>query len=162
MSAVELMSSLSPDECVARLRGAVDAGGLFFGFGSKPVIGQASKGSVCLRKRIGYGNSFQTFLIGAFEPHGEGSVFRGTAGVHPLVLAFVAVWLVGLVFGGGLLCVAAAQGRAVGNQPLALALLPLMGVFGAVVARFGRLPRPRGAAIPRRLRGGRPRCVRRG
>jgi hypothetical protein len=137
VSAVELVSPLPPDECVACLRGAVDLG-LFFGFGSKPVIGRVFGWSVRLRKRIGYSNSFQTFLIGAFEPHGGGSMFRGTAGVHPLVIAFVAVWYAGLVVGGGMFCVAAAQGRIVGNVPLGLALLPLMGVFFAVVVWFGR------------------------
>ena len=79
VSTVELMLPLPPDECVARLRIAVDPGGVFFGFGSKPVIGRVFRRWVCLRKRIGYRNSFQTFLIGRVEPHGEGSVFRGKA-----------------------------------------------------------------------------------
>jgi hypothetical protein len=138
MSAIQLLSPLSPDECVARLREAVDPGGLFFGFGSKPVIGRVSRRSVSLRKRIGYSNSFQTFVIGTFEPHGEGAAFRGTAGTHPLVIAFAAVWVVGLLFGFGMMVVAETQGRAVGDLPLGLAGLALMLALGALGVRLAR------------------------
>jgi hypothetical protein len=138
MSAVELMSSLLPDECVARLRGAIDPEWLFFAFGSKPVIGWVFRRRVFLRKRIGYRNSFQTILIGRVEPHGEGSVLRGTARIHPVVVVGMTVWFGALVCGGVMYCVAWVQGGLVGDPPLGLAALALMGVFGALVVLLGR------------------------
>jgi hypothetical protein len=140
VSAVELVSPLPPDECIARLRGAVDPECLFVAFGSKPLIGWVFRRRVFLRKRIVvYRNSFQTILIGRFEPHGAGSMFRGTAGLHPIVVVFMAVWFGALVCGGVMYCVAWVQGGLVGDPPLlGLAALALMGVFGALVVRFGR------------------------
>ena len=137
MSTVELLSPLSPDECVARLRVAIDPEWLFFAFGSKPVIGWVFRRRVFLRKRIGYSNGFQTFLIGRFESHGEGSVFRGTAGLHPLAVMFMTFWLGGLVYGGVMFCVAGAKAVCLGTWRLGWRLWPLW-EFSALVVRFSR------------------------
>jgi hypothetical protein len=138
VSAVELVSPLPPDECVARLRLAIDPGGLFLGFGSRPVIGRVFGRWVCLRKRIGYSNGFQTFITGAFEPRGGGSVFRGKAGLHPLVIVFMAVWYAGLVLPGVMFCRTHAQSGLLGNAPLALVPLCIIGPLGAIGLRFSR------------------------
>jgi hypothetical protein len=138
VSAVELISPLPPDECVARLRVAIDQGVMFSVFGSKPVIGWVFGRRVFLRKRIGYSNSFQTVLFGRIEPHGEGAVFRGTAGLHPFVVVFMAVWFGALVYGGVLICVAGDQDRLFANLALGLAAWAFMGVFGALTVRFCR------------------------
>ena len=125
MSTIELVSPLPLDESGARLREATDRGGLLSWFGSKPIVGRVSGRSVRLRKRIGYRNWFQTFLTGTLEPHGEGSAFRGTAGIHPLVTAFMVAWFAGVVLIGGALFVAAVQGLVVGGgQPVGLVVPP--------------------------------------
>jgi hypothetical protein len=137
--AVELVSPLPPDEAVARLREAVDRGGLPSWFGSKSVVGRVSGRSVRLHRRISYQNSFQTFLTGTLEAHGEGCAFRGTAGMHPLVTAFVVVWFAGIVLIGGAVFVAAVRRLVMGaGEPVGLIVTPLMVVFGVFMVWFGR------------------------
>jgi hypothetical protein len=132
MSAILLMSPLPPEECGARLREATDCSWLRW-FGSKPVFGRVSGLSVPLCKRIGYRNSFQTYLTGTLEPHGEGSAFRGTFGKHPLVVAFLVVWFSALVIGGSFFVIAGPEGKAVG-----LVIFPLMLAFGVMLVKFGQ------------------------
>jgi hypothetical protein len=139
VSAIELVSLLPPDEAAARLRDAIGRGGLLSWFGTKSVVGRVSGRSVRLRKRIYYRNSFQTFLTGTLEPHGEGSAFRGTASMHPFVTAFVIVWFAGVVLIGGAVFVAAIRRLVVGEgEPVGLIVPPLMVVFGVFMVCFGR------------------------
>jgi hypothetical protein len=138
VGAVEFVSPLPPDEAAARLREATDRGGLLGWFATKPVVGRVSGRSVRLRKRIGYRNSFQTYLMGTLEPHGEGSVFRGTCGVHPLVTAFMVAWFAGVVLLGGAMFVPALRGPVGGGEPFALMVSSLMVAFGAALVWFGR------------------------
>src|SRR5688572_9015178 len=79
VSSIELESPLPPEECVVRLREAIDGDGMLSLLGSKPVLGRVRGRSVRLTKRIGYRNSCQAILTGRFEPYGTGTVFRGTA-----------------------------------------------------------------------------------
>ena len=98
VNAIELVSPFPPDECVARLVAAIDHEGLLFWRaslfwrGSMPVIGRVTGRSLRLRKQIGYLNSCQTLLTGTLAPQGQGSVFRGTTGMHPFVPVFVWIW----------------------------------------------------------------------
>jgi hypothetical protein len=132
VSAIELVSPLQPDEGAARLAAAIDQGMWLSWRGSKPVVGRVSGWSIRLAKRIGYQNSFQTILRGRLAPHSRGSVFRGTAGMHPGVAFFMAVWL----------AVAACVGVAgmVGGAAQLVDAIPalLMMAFGVAVAGLGR------------------------
>jgi hypothetical protein len=138
VSAVELVSPLPPEEAAARLREATDRGGLLGWFATRPVVGRVSGRSVRLRKRIGYRNSFQTFLTGALEPNDEGSVFRGTCGMHPLVTAFLVAWFTAVILLSGGMFVQALRGPVGGGQPFVLLVTPLLGAFGAALIWFGR------------------------
>lgn len=132
MDEIVLVSPLPPDECESRLRAATDRDGLRSLFGSRPVVGRVAHGLLRLRKRIGYRNSFQAVLAGSLKPCGAGTVFRGTAGLHPLVLGFLGVWC-------GLVALAAIAGLgACLVQPAALAVPLLMAAFGGGLVGFGR------------------------
>lgn len=74
---VELTSPLPPDECAARIRDRIDAGGGRPLFAGRPVVGSVTGRSARLRRRLEYLNSFQTALEGSFDPQGGGSVSRG-------------------------------------------------------------------------------------
>jgi hypothetical protein len=149
VSAVELVSPLPPEECAARLREATDNEGLLSWFRSRPVIGRVSGRSVRLRKRIGYGNSFQAILVGRLEERDGGTVFRGKAGVSTFVTIFMAAWFCGVgLLGGAMSVIAIGEmlGVKFGERPmersLALPLVaviaPLMLTFGVGLVRFGR------------------------
>ena len=139
MRAIELVSPLPPEECEARLREATDRDGLLSWFGSRPVLGRVSGRSVRLRKRIGYRNSFQTFLTGSLEERDGSTVFRGQAGVHPLVTGFMAVWFGLLILLGGAAFVAGVGGLLGGRGHVLGVIVPAVGLaFGVGLVWFGR------------------------
>lgn len=140
---VELLSPLAPDECESRLRAATDRGGPLARFGLEPVVGRVSGGSVRLRKRIAYSNSFQTVLTGSLEGHGGGTIFRGRAGLHPLVTAFMTAWI-GVVATAGAACVVAVLVALAGRNRVGFAgivfFIPLLLLLamGVGIARYAR------------------------
>ena len=149
MSIVELISPLTPDECLARLRDATDDDGLLVSPGYRPVIGRVSGRRLRLRKRVEYGNPLQLHLVGRLESRGEGSVFCGRAQRPWPAILFVATWFAGVVVIGGALtinAVAGLLGVPVGLPPtkgdilpvLAILPLPLMLTFGIRMERHGR------------------------
>jgi hypothetical protein len=133
---VRVVSPLSPDECATRLLAAIDTGWLLSRIGSQRVIGCISTSqsgiSIRLRKRIGYHNSGQTYLMGCLEQHGQGTIFRGNAGMHPSVRVFLAVWFSLLL----LICIiVAVQFMIAGGGPLGLVLIiPVMLAAAIVVS----------------------------
>lgn len=115
-----------------------------FGVGSKPVIGKVSESSLRLRRRIRYGNSFQTFLTATMRPEFGGTVISGECAMHPLVRIFNAVWF-GIValFGGTLFLVTGWNALYGSTGPSREALwgmlVPLVLLtFGIGLVRLGR------------------------
>ena len=90
MSDFEIVSPFPPDECAVRLQEATDHR-FFSRFGSRPVVGGFHGRQVSLRKRIRYHNVFKTYLIGSLEENGQSTTFRGTAGMHPFLIVFLAI-----------------------------------------------------------------------
>jgi hypothetical protein len=90
MSDFELVSPLKPDECANRLQKVTDHW-FVSKFGSRQVISAIHGRDVSLRKRIAYHNAFQTYLIGSLMENEQGTVFRGTAGMHPFLIVFLAI-----------------------------------------------------------------------
>ena len=142
---IELRSSLSVADCVARLREAIDPPSTLFG--SRPVVGRVDSGGFRLHKRIHYRSSFQTHAMARFREAEAGTHVSCRFGVHPVILVFFVVWMsIVLVVGArGLVIVVDAvfsarpEGAAPFAVPLAGALLPLgMLVFGAGLFCFGR------------------------
>lgn len=85
-TAKEFETALTVDECVDRLKVAMDAR-----FGN--FRGKADVGGFRLRRRIGYRNSFQTIAIGVFFTGTTGTRLVCRFGPRPAVLKFFAVWL---------------------------------------------------------------------
>ena len=140
MSRVELWSSRPPGECVDRLFVAItDREGFWSFLGEKSVVGTVSGASVRLRKRIWYRNSFQASFIGTFEPHGTGTMFRGSVGLHPLVKGGVALWIAGVALGCVGSVAISVMCLLVGTAPpLGVGVPPLMLAFAALLVRGGQ------------------------
>jgi hypothetical protein len=143
---LQIYSPLQPDECARRLLAAIDSerSALFsFSslFGSRPVIGRVNSSSIRLRKRIGYRNSFQTFLTAAMRPHGTGTIIQGKFSMHTFTRVFMPIWFGGVaLFGvaGLLLSIFTRSSAQSPNTWLFLLIAPGMLLFGFVLARFGR------------------------
>src|SRR4051812_21410120 len=103
---IELIAPLPPAECASRLKAVIDTersalfsfAGLF---GSRPVVGRVTESSLRLRKRIGYRNSFQSFLTATMRPEAGGTLISGDVAMHPFVRVFMFVWFGGVVLIGG-------------------------------------------------------------
>jgi hypothetical protein len=94
---IQLLTSLTLAECVARLQAAIDSDrtvsfSVRRWFGSKPVIGSVSGTSLRLYKRITYRNSFQSQLTATLQPSADGTVISGTVGMHPVTIVFMILW----------------------------------------------------------------------
>lgn len=148
-SSTRWVSPFSPAECAERLGSAIDREGsilvsLSAYFGSKPVIGRVSAGSLRLRRRIAYRNSFQSFLFATLEPAVRGTRITAEVKMHPFVRGFMFVWLGFVVFFWGLSAfavVASATGvvEVHGSHGWLGLLAPLvMGAFGVGLVKFGR------------------------
>jgi hypothetical protein len=143
---IEVFSPFAPADCVSRLRGAIDGGVMvsLFGVGSKPVIGKVSESSLRLRRRIRYGNSFQTFLTATMRPEPGGTVISGACTMHPLVRIFNVVWFAIVALFGGTLLLATGWNALYGNggpsrETLWGILIPLVLLsFGIGLVRLGR------------------------
>jgi hypothetical protein len=142
----EFLTPLTPAQCVERLAAVVDSEqlGLFSVAGLNPVIGEVTESSLRLRKRIGYRNSFQTYLTAALRPTSGGTVLSCDLATHPLVRMFMYFWfgivaLVGapayLALLGPVTC-----GPAMVEEHALIGLLvpPTMLAFGLALVGLGR------------------------
>ena len=94
-SEINLASSLSRDEIRRKLRDSIDSEWIVFG-GLSAFRGCVGDDTFRLRKRIWYNNSFQTHLRGHLLLDSRGTLIRCRAGMHPAVIAFLAVWFDGI------------------------------------------------------------------
>jgi hypothetical protein len=115
---IALISPLSPDESVRRLRDAVEDNSTS---GPPAVIGEIGEHRFRLRKRLPpfTKNSFQTFLHGKISTDSNGTRVDCRIGLHPFVAIFMALWFV-LLWAGGLFAIAVI---ATGPKPMT-ALIP--------------------------------------
>jgi hypothetical protein len=97
----DLVSPLSRDECVRRLRAKTKSPWVPAVFSDEPLDGDVENTWFRLRKRIAYGNPFQPHLSGELlDEDGRTRVlcryeFRLT------VVIFMAIWFGGVLIGGG-------------------------------------------------------------
>ena len=145
---IELFSPQPPEECARRLQEAIDLerwvlirSGSWGG--SRPVIGQVEGLSIRLRKRIGYSNGFQTFLLATMESDGTGTRIRGEFAMHASTRVFIYCWFGFLIF-FTVMAVAGTVASAFSSSPARLVnwmilLVPLLMVaFGLTLVRLGR------------------------
>jgi hypothetical protein len=103
---INLLAPFGQAECVSRLTAAIDAEQSLLSSiaalrGSKPVVGWVTESSMRLRKRIGYGNSFQSYLTATMRPEAGGTAISGKIAMHPLVRAAMIVWFGAIIYMAG-------------------------------------------------------------
>jgi hypothetical protein len=149
MPRFKLVTALPPEQCLSRMSAAGDIAPSLIRapssvFGSKPVTGRATLTSLHLRKRIGYGNSFQTHLAASMSREEGGTVISGTLGMHPVTEAFMVIWFGFTVLIGGSLFVVSLRALLAGDSAstqeswIGVLAFPAMLAFGYGLVRFGR------------------------
>jgi hypothetical protein len=140
---VELKSPLSRNECVQRLRRELNAPWKIFGDG--PVMGTVSEASLRARKRIWYGNSFQTILSAVMSDDGTRTHIACKFGLSCFVRVFSIFWLAGVLSVGGMLFLASLASLVSdptqamkGTAWVGLVVPPAMILFFFVGLGFGR------------------------
>ena len=139
---IDLVSPLPRAECARRIKAVAD--GWWKLIGTRPATGWISDTSIRLRKRIWYGNSFQTYLFGKLEDYEGGTVIRCRFGMHPFVIAFMSFWFAGAAIGGGVILLGTLVQLIKYREPFSLPML--LGIVvpfallagGAALLRFGR------------------------
>jgi hypothetical protein len=102
----DLVSPPTRDECVRRLQEKTESRFLAV-FSNKPVAGHVGYTSFRIRKRIAYRNSFQPHVSGDLLNEGGRTRVRCRVGMHPAVIAFMAIWFGVLLIGGGAAAISA-------------------------------------------------------
>ncbi len=109
---LNIVSKLPTKEVISRLREAVDTPDLSLQgvkrlFDTTPppskrsAIGWINPDSILICKRLGYRNSFQTYLNATVTPCAEGTKIVGKFGMHPYMQVATMAWLGGLFLIGG-------------------------------------------------------------
>jgi hypothetical protein len=131
---VAVTSKLDRAEVLRRLTAAVDSEWTFGG--GKGVVGRVDEHGFRMRMRIGYRNSFQTFMFGTTTAEGRGTRIVARTGMHPFAAVFMTVWL-SVVALAATIGVSAAIGAEAGDPVQALLLLVPLGMFGFGIALVG-------------------------
>jgi len=134
---VELVSKLDRAEVVRRLQGAVDSEWTFGG--GKGVVGKVDEHGFRLRLRIGYRNSFQTFMFGAAQADGRGTRIVARTGMHPFAAVFMTLWLSVIALASAIGVAGLAQAEPGETAPWFVILVPVgMLAFGIALVGIGR------------------------
>jgi len=149
MSRFKIVTAHPPEECLARLSAAGDIAQSLLRapvslLGTQAVVGRATLSSLHLRKRLGYGNSFQTQLTASMRREEGSTVISGTLGMRPFTEAFMVIWF-GLttLIGGGVFVASVRAllddgGASVLSSWIGVATFPALLTFGLGLVRFGR------------------------
>ena len=139
-STTELMLPCSIEELCRRLTARMDRSF----FGTRPVIGRIRGTRLTARKRIWYRNSFQTRLSAELIDRANQTLVCCSFSMHPLVMAFMAMWFVFLALVGGaifiqsLIMLTSAPSRATGSILIGAVVPVAMLLFGAGGLVLGR------------------------
>jgi hypothetical protein len=90
--AIELVTSTPLEECALRLREALASG---------CVRGRFDGTKLVIARTITYRNSFQTRLVADLVEENGQTRIRCKFGMHPFVIVFMMIWLLGLFLAGG-------------------------------------------------------------
>jgi len=123
---VEIVSRLPRDEVMRRLGQIVETDWTLFA--SKPLRGRIERGSLRLRRRISYRNSFQTHLFATVHDDGRGTRLVGRTGMHPAVAVFMTLWFALVGLGLAIALVALSHDQSPSWQTLAPMLMIVFGI----------------------------------
>jgi hypothetical protein len=131
---VALVSKLDRAEVLRRLQAGVDSEWTFGG--GKDVVGRVAEDGFRLRMRIGYRNSFQTFMFGTVQAEGRGTRIVARTGMHPFAAVFMTLWIsvIGL---GAAIGVAGLIEAQPGEAVQGLIILVPVGMFAFGIALVG-------------------------
>jgi len=137
----DLVSPITRDECARRLREKTESRFLAI-FSNKPVAGHVGYTSFRIRKRIAYRNSFQPHLSGELLNESGRTRVRCRVGMHPAVIAFMAIWFGGVLIGGGSVMIGAigslVRGHATAHAWTTVAAVAFMLSGGVAMGALGR------------------------
>ena len=95
---ITIHSPYALDECATRLAAAIDREGLLTTIrfikpisSSKAVAGRINRHRIRLRMQHGTGHFIQHILVGRLSEEPNGTVLRGTFGIHVLVRIFIVI-----------------------------------------------------------------------
>lgn len=135
-SEATVISPLPLDDYTRRLREQIDP--WWKVFGSRPLIGRLKGNRLKVRKRIGYGNSFQTRLKADLSKYPGGTRIACRFGTHPFATGFLMVWLIAVAaFFLAALGHVLTLGEVGDRLPFLIVPLFMLGV-GAVMYPIGR------------------------
>jgi hypothetical protein len=139
----DLMSVLNREECVRRLRAKTQSRWFAPAHGDKPVVGHIGETSFRICKRIAYRNSFQSHLSGELCDEDGGCRVHCRFGMHPAVVAFMAIWFGVVLLGGGTVAIGAIgsllKGHASTDVWTSIVLPGSMLACGAAMVGLGHL-----------------------
>ena len=139
---MELLSPLPLQECLERLKAAIDSPPALFG--RWPVVGRVRGSALHARRRVRYANHFQTRLSAELEEQDGGTLIRCRFSIHPAVAVFTALWfgaailIGGMIFFGSLAVLADASDGAGSGTWFGLGIPVMLLAFGAGVVALGR------------------------
>lgn len=134
---VEVVSTLDRAEVLRRLQAGVDSEWTFGG--AKGVVGRVDDDGFRLRMRIGYRNSFQTFMFGAVQADGRGTRIVARTGVHPFAAVFMTLWITVIGLAAAIGVAGVFQAQADDATQNLIFLVPIgMFAFGIALVGIGR------------------------
>jgi hypothetical protein len=129
-----LRSRLTPDQCLARLRGAVDSPWVLFG--RSEVVGWVRPGGAWVRKRSFFRNSFRSWLRLTFQTDSRYTAIACRIGMSAWAIWFTVVWLGFVALLAALMTVLVFTTDV---PALALAAFPGLILFAVLLLMVGRL-----------------------
>lgn len=130
-----LTTTRTSNEVISRLSSSIQEKRIsFFRFPDPkpPFVGSINDCGFSIHRAIQYRNSFLPQINGTFKSRNEGTEIALTMTLHPAVIAFMCIWMGGLIFPEAmiLICIIFNVGEVNGN-PTLIALAPLgMMLFG--------------------------------
>jgi hypothetical protein len=141
---IKLRTSLSPDQCKARLASATDLSGLSLSWNSTadapPVLGDFRGASFRLHTSRYYTNSFAPFFYGKLLPSDNGTLIQGEFKMHPFARLLTLFWFsfIGIFAAGGLIVPMQDQPLTGLGRRVFFEALVGFAILGVVLVKFGQ------------------------
>ncbi len=138
---LRLLSEIPPEEVLALIESKAERDHLAMWFKVKPfwkpVLARVKAPRFRLRQHRNFGNSYGPFLYGQVLPHGNGSEITGRFRMHPLVRAFLVLWLSGVAAFGALGALQGPSPNSGGPRWLFPLAALAFAAFAVLMTRFG-------------------------